>query len=49
MLQSNSMICSNFESDKFTIQENLTMYKKLLFNRAKLAKQDLNFSFVWNS
>ena len=31
MLQSNSMISSNFESDKVTIQENLTVYKKMLF------------------
>ena len=48
MLQSNSMIISNFESDKNTIQENLTMYKKKrLFNHTKLAKQYLNFLFVW--
>ena len=46
MLQSNSMITSNFESDKVSIQENLTIYKKMLFNQAKLAKQYLNFSFV---
>ena len=43
------MISSNFESDKVTIQENLTVYKKMLFNQAKLAKQYLNFSFVWTS
>ena len=49
MLQPNSMISSNFESDKITIQENLTVYKKMLFNQAKLAKQYLNFSFVWTS
>ena len=49
MLQSNSMISSNFESDKITIQENLTVYKKMLFNQVKLAKQYLNFSFVWTS
>ena len=49
MLHSNSMISSNFESDKVSIQENLTIYKKMLFNQAKLAKQYLNFSFVWTS
>ena len=43
------MISSNFESDKVTIQENLTVYKKTLFNQAKLAKQYLNFLFVWTS
>ena len=36
MLQSNSMISSNFESDKVSIQENLTVYKKMLFNQAKI-------------
>ena len=47
MLRSNSIINSNFETDKITVQENLTVYEKGLFNQAKLAKQDLNFSFVW--
>ena len=49
MLKSSSIISSNFESDKITIQENLTVYKKCIFNHAKLAKQYLNFSFVWTS
>ena len=38
------MNSSNFESDKITIQENLTVYKKMLFNHAELAKHDLNYS-----
>ena len=33
------MINFNFESDKITFQENLTVYKDMLFIQAKLAEQ----------
>ena len=37
MLQSNSLISSNFKSDTITIQENLTVYKKNAFYSSKIA------------
>ena len=38
-----------FGNAKPQIRENLTSYRKMLYNEARLAKRDLNFRFLWTS
>ena len=48
-LQANQYIESTFGNANLKITENLTRYKKTLFDTAKLANQDLHYKFLWTS
>lgn len=49
LLANNNEIKSVFGASYITIRENLTTYRKMLYNTASLAKHDLNFKYLWTS
>jgi len=49
LLNSNRKISSNFGKSEISFKENLTGYRKMLFDAVKSAKEDLNFKFLWTS
>ena len=40
---------SIFASETVTIKENLTTYRKMIYDAANSAKKDLNLKFLWTS
>ena len=49
MLRRNPEMRSIFASETVTIKENLTTYRKMIYDAANSAKKDLNFKFLWTS
>jgi len=49
MLRGNLGIQSIFAVDKVTIQENLTAYRKKVYEAASMARRDLRFNYLWTS
>ena len=49
LLRRNPEMRSIFASETVTIKENLTTYRKMIYDAANSAKKDLNFKFLWTS